>query len=53
MIDRDRVIEILDNADGGGAALDALEEAGYRVVRAGMVPQLDALDDRSDVDGAR
>jgi hypothetical protein len=44
LIDREYVAQILrDNR--GQEALEALEAEGYEVVRAGLVPQLDALDD--------
>lgn len=43
LIDRDHVAEVLRaNPEG---ALEELEAEGYRVVRAGMVPRLDALDE--------
>jgi NAD(P)-dependent dehydrogenase (short-subunit alcohol dehydrogenase family) len=45
MIDRDRVAVILGQSGGGYEALERLEAAGYRVVRAGLVPRLDALDE--------
>lgn len=45
MIDRERVVEILQRTHEGADPLEALEEAGYAVVRAGMVPRLDALDE--------
>jgi len=43
MIDRDHVADLI--GPDGYARLEALEEDGYRVVRAGMVPRLDALDE--------
>ncbi len=49
MIDRDRVAVILGQSGGGYQALERLEVAGYRVVRAGLVPRLDALDESEQV----
>lgn len=48
MISRDAVAVILGRGHSmvdGHEILGNLEEAGYRVVRAGMVPQFDDLDD--------
>lgn len=46
MIDRGHVIEIIEEGlRNSGDPLEALESEGYRVVRAGMVPHLDALDE--------
>jgi hypothetical protein len=47
MIDRDRVADIIHAGNqnaGGHEILERLETAGYRVVREGMVPQIEDLD---------
>jgi hypothetical protein len=46
LIDREHVIEILSGTNAGFSdPLEALETEGYQVVRAGLVPRIDALDD--------